>query len=376
MTIQNSENNHFKKTKEILEKEYGIEFDKMDDETKNFLEKKIRDAIEKEKKERKLADGNIKNTYAQDTYKEVAKNKEINNYIRRKIRIGKIPREEKEVLSVTDIINEIGINYGVDIKDIEKDNNGCIRRQIQRILKDKPDVENSYEKRKQNQARYFSRKIVDDMFGSKEFQEYIKKQIKKNPTYNSNIELLYERIRAFDRMQEEMHKLWESVGLTEEEGKYLELDKVTEKKYLRADELEVLQRKGLQLREELPEEDKKTLKEYEIFLLESESKEKEIERFYREKKMEIMISTLFNEHYSLDEEKLRNDIENYVQNDGIDVAIINEVALKEKGIYPMQSFPIKRITDNLKNSSYYVKKRKKATPKETQENTETGKETQ
>ena len=374
MVKQRSEKEKKKKVQKLLSEKFDFEYDEPDGKVKDTLDKKIKDEIDKYREETKRIDGSIKTIYRQDTYIKVAEDKGINSYIRKGIKTGKIPWKEKELISITDMINEIGVNYGVDIKKGD-DYESNIRRWIQRYLEDKPDEKaNPGTKTRGYKEKFFSRDVVNGMFGSEEFQKYIKKQLRKNQAYKSNMELLESRIKAFNDAQEEMYNLWFSVGLTREEGNYLEYDKLTEKKYLRADELKLLKRKGMQLRAELPEEEREKLEQYARFLLENENEEKEIERLFKEKKLEIMISALFNERYSLDEEKLRNDIENYVRSDGIDTIVIYEEQEKNK-TYPAQSFPVKRSVDNLKNNNHYVKK-KRITPRKAKENTKAGEEPQ
>ena len=90
----------------------------------------------------------------------------------------------------------------------------------------------------------------------------------------------------------EVSRRLECLMYTEEN--ILNVDSVTERNYLRVDELEWLDKKGICKRAELSSEDKRLLYRYEQHLKASPIQEKEVEDRYRQKKLEIMISALFS----------------------------------------------------------------------------------
>lgn len=94
---------------------------------------------------------------------------------------------------------------------------------------------------------------------------------------------------------------------------FLDVDRFGLKEYVTADELVILKKEGMHLRAELSDEDKETLTLYETFSSRNESEEREIERLFEQTKLEIMITALFNERFSLNEELLMKDIKNHVR---------------------------------------------------------------
>ncbi|MCC0643527.1 hypothetical protein [Clostridioides sp. ZZV14-6150] len=107
----------------------------------------------------------------------------------------------------------------------------------------------------------------------------------------------------------------------------------------------------MHLRSDLSDEDKETLKLYETFLRQSESEEREIERLFQQTKLEIMITALFNEQFSLNEELLMKDIKNYVR--GGEYTAIDAYQAKS------QEMVVRRSYLRLKKKKGYVQKKRK-----------------
>ncbi|HGM3506446.1 TPA: hypothetical protein ACKOR7_001012 [Clostridioides difficile] len=210
-------------------------------------------------------------------------------------------------LTITDILEHAKEEYGI-VTDFDDTNN---IRHIQRYMNDnkKPYVL----VKGKGKARYYTWADVDDYFNDAKVEHYYRKVAGKDLTYTTNKEIQFEQEQKFESFREERCKLLKKAGLTEADGNYFDVDRFGLKEYVTAAELVILKKKGMHLKADLSDEDKETLKLYETFLRQSESEEKEIERLFQQTKLEIMITALFNEHFSLNEELLMKDIKNYVR---------------------------------------------------------------
>ena len=143
--------------------------------------------------------------------------------------------------------------------------------------------------------------------------------------------------------------------MTKDEGYLLQFDQFNEKKYLRVDELQQLHKKGLILREDLTEEEKEHLKLYEYFLATSKAEDKRIEELFKERKIEIMITALFNKFFTLKENLLKEDISNYVHCGKYDSDLkelsIEDTTTKKQNVTVRRSY--ERLQDN---KNYYTEK--------------------
>lgn len=127
-------------------------------------------------------------------------------------------------------------------------------------------------------------------------------------TRNTDRLLLERQIESMKALKKDRKVLMEKLELSEEEALFLEADKVTKRQYLRMDELDFLNKKGLVLRDSLNDEETEDLNSFNYYEMIFESEEKEAEELFLQKKLEFMITALFNQNFILDEKKLREDI--------------------------------------------------------------------
>lgn len=214
-----------------------------------------------------------------------------------------------ELICTEDILLKVKNCYGVK----ETFSDSAVKKRIDRFLK--LQIEDNIitiEKRIGNE-RYFKSEIMDLVLNDGEMRTYFANKFEKRRNYKTNYELLIEQKNELKSMKQEIYALWEKVGLSKEEGNYLEFDKFNEQRYLRADELEVLDKKGMVLKDTLTADELEKLEMYNRNMLQYEYETKKVEEVFLQKKMEIMITALFNRYFILDEETLRKDIENSVR---------------------------------------------------------------
>lgn len=225
-------------------------------------------------------------------------------------------------------------------------------RKIQRRMREKEF--DKAPKSKEN-AHYYTRDVVEEVLADEDIVKYFGSIRSKKGTYKTNAQLFYEQREELEDRRDQLFKLWEDVGLTEEEGKYLEVDKITNKEYLRADELEFLKKKGMTLRADISDEEKASLDGYNQFLQRREHESEKIDEIFHQKKLEIMITAIFNEHFTLDEEQLYKDIKNSVSGGKYDS--VGSTKRKDgKTVIPSQ--PVRRSYLRLQNGKNYVHKKK------------------
>lgn len=248
-------------------------------------------------------------------------------------------------LTTEDILNRAKDEYGI-VTDLEDTNN---IRHIQRYMSKnaKPYVL----VKGKGKARYYRWSDVEDYFNDVKTERYYRKISEKDLTYTTNKEVLFEQQEQLEANKEEHRKLFKKVGLTEAEGNFLDADRFGLQEYVQADELEILKKRGMHLRSELSEEDMETLRQYHIFLAKSEREEQEIDRLFHQTKLEIMISALFNERFSLNEELLMNDIKNYVRG--------GEYSTIQRDNAKSPSMAVRRSYLRFKKQKGYVQKRSK-----------------
>lgn len=250
--------------------------------------------------------------------------------------------------STRDIVEKAKKIYKIDFNY----DDDAMQRQVQRYFGKK---HNKSEKNKsKGKGRYYSTEQVDALLSDEKYIEYFQKiSDKKNKhRHRSNEELILEQKAELNNKKEELFKLWEKAGLTDEEGNYLEFDKFNQRKYLQADELVFLNRKGMTLREDLSDEEKEMLIMFERLQQEDEFETKKVEEIFTQKKLEMMITALFNKQFTLDEEMLHNDINNWVRGGeySSNTYILN-------GEAPSQE--VRRSFLRLQNINNYVAEKKK-----------------
>lgn len=259
-------------------------------------------------------------------------------------------------LTITDILERAKEEYGInnyyydDDYDVKEDMN--MTRHIQRYMNDnkKPYVL----VKGKGKARYYAWEDVEEYFNDVKVERYYRNIAGKDSTYTTNKEIQLEQEQEFESFRKERLKLLEKAGLTEDDGNFLDVDRFGLKEYVTVDELVILKKKGMHLRADLSDEDKETLTLYETFQRQSESEEQEIERLFQQTKLEIMITALFNERFSLNEERLMKDIKNYVH--GGEYSVMQSINKKPLN---KQTSEVRRSYLRLKKKKgYYQRKRK------------------
>lgn len=210
-------------------------------------------------------------------------------------------------LTIPDILERAKEEYGITEDWYDANNTRHIQRYMSENTKPYVLVKGK------GKTRYYRGCDVDDYFDDVKVERYYRKIAGKDLTYTTNKEVEFEQEQEFEVFREERRQLQKKAGLTEDDMNFLDVDRFGLKEYVTADELVILKKKGMHLRADLSDEDKETLKQYEIFLSRSESEEREIEHLFEQTKLEIMITALFNERFSLNEERLLKDITNYVR---------------------------------------------------------------
>lgn len=257
---------------------------------------------------------------------------------------------EQGFFSIDNILETVIIIYR--IRDKDKRLIANIRREIQRYMKDKP-FEQPIKQR--GSTHYFKQDVIDEMLCDKAMINYFEKTSGHSRSYKTNLELAYERQSELKEVEKVLSEKWEKVGLTEEEGKQLEIDKITQKEYLTVDELLFLNLKGLVLRSSLSEEEKSLLAWYHQQEAADEAETKQVEELFYRKKLEIMITALFEQYFTLDERKLKNDINNYVRGGESSVIVTYDGSINNN--LPEQT--VTRSNLRLQNNKNYYKKREK-----------------
>lgn len=234
----------------------------------------------------------------------------------------------KGLYSTENIRDEVKKIYNITYQCNDK----TIMRHIQRYMV------NHHKSSPPNAIGYYERKVVDSYLSNKQTKEHFNKIISGNIDYKSDEALMLERKSELDKNKNELYGLWEKAGLTKEEGNLLEIDKITRKEYLTVEELLYLDKKGLVLKSDLTNEETKYLKLHEQMKQQSKNEEKEIQELFYRKKIEIMITALFNEYYTLNEEDLYNDISLYVHGGG------NSIVYTENGTTNNEHIPDQEVS--------------------------------
>lgn len=286
-----------------------------------------------------------------------------NNYDTKKIfatlpkRGGKIVAKNKDfenngLFSIDEIIKILKTVFEIE----NKMNTGqieALKRKLQRDFKSRYSSEATYQDGN-GKRKYYPRKIVEEYINDEITIRYFQRNF-KSKNYRPNKLLVAEQLQEFNEIENEIYKSWDEVGLTKDEGYLLQFDQFNEKKYLRVDELQQLHKKGLILREDLTEEEKEHLKLYEYFLATSKAEDKRIEELFKERKIEIMITALFNKFFTLKENLLKEDISNYVHCGKYDSDLkelsIEDTTTKKQNVTVRRSY--ERLQDN---KNYYTEK--------------------
>lgn len=188
----------------------------------------------------------------------------------------------------------------------------AIKMKINRSI-DVLNIKPTMVKIKQNEYKYIEHSDVYRIFdnNSEYFSGY---SSEKNFVYEFQIQSCLDKQKEIDEYLSKREEEYKEVGLTKEEGQYLDVDTALYREYLSVEELKLLNKKGLILRNssDLKAEDIELLKENEQIALQFEAEEKMVDELFYKKKLEIMITALFDKYFELDEKQLREDIYNYV----------------------------------------------------------------
>ena len=179
-----------------------------------------------------------------------------------------------------------------------------------------------------NNTFYYKRnKKIDKVLTGEEFKKYLEKLTKNNDLNNPNTDsmLWKNRINSIKTVKKERKALREKLELSKEEARFLDLDKITEKQYLRMDEMEFLNKKGLVLRDSLNDEELENLEAYNRYQMQYEAEEERAEQLFQQKRLEFMVTALFNQSFILDEKKLREDIGTFVHSGEGDNALVTKI---------------------------------------------------
>lgn len=258
---------------------------------------------------------------------------------------------EPDEFSTEDILKKIKSHY--HIEHTLEDNN--LRRMIQRFMKDNKVNRN----RGKGHAYCYKLTVIEELLEDKKIITHCRKISGKNGTYQTNHMVLQEQKEELDAIQNMIVQLQESVGVTPEEAMILDLDKATDQIYLSVDELKLFNdnnivKKGLCLKEDLSNDEKEFLNDYQNHLRSEDYTEKKIEQLFHEKKLELMITALFeNQGFTLDEALLRTDISSFLRG-GKYTATFNSVDLDLKEPSPIE----RRSFLRLKQGKGYVRKKK------------------
>lgn len=260
--------------------------------------------------------------------------------------------KKEEYFNVKDILCEAKQIYSIN----SDDHDAALKAYIQHFLTNYC-KENNYRPKdlgEAGKALYYERKVVDALLSNKKVIHYFTKKHSSLKTYKKNIQLAYGEKSELDAKKQSLLKKWEQAGLTEEEGNKLEFDKLTSKQYLTVDELIVLGLEGMIPRSSLSDVDKDRLKWFHDQEILEEEEIKRTEQLLYLKKIEIMLSAIFNEEYKLDEEKLRRDILNVIRGGEYSPLITNNGFIEDQN--PEQA--VRRSYKNLQSCKNYYKKKR------------------
>lgn len=257
--------------------------------------------------------------------------------------------DRNQFFSIKQIFEKLKECY--KIPRIDKREQDVIIRKLQRDLKK---LEPNPQKGNKH-TYYYPKQIVEEYLDSAKTFRYFRNRYKTG-NYKPNNLLIAEEKEELNQQERAIYTLWEEVGLTTEEGNFLQFDQFNQKEYLRPDELKQLGKKGLVPRDSLTDEEIEDLSLYDYVLRTNQAEEKRINHLFQKKKMEIMLTALFNQYFVLDEDLLKKDISNYVHMGKFDM--IEDEAKEEKSLKSKRNHaPARRSFEKLQNASNYYKKK-------------------
>lgn len=247
----------------------------------------------------------------------------------------------------TDILKIAKKMYHITSDDFDQ----SMMRKIQRYLKDygiKKDPHST------KTGFYYKKSDIDSLLSDKKMRGYFEKTKNSHTKYKTNAELLQIQQAELKQKEDSLRNLWQKVGISPDEGMFLEIDRLTDHNYVRPDELEYLGKKGMTLLKDLTDDERSLLVDYNHFLQRNDAESEQIEILFHQKKIELMITALFNEHYKLDETLLYKDIINYIRGGKYDST--NNGCIYDDGNISSQI--IRRSYLRLKEGHDYIHKKK------------------
>ena len=254
---------------------------------------------------------------------------------------------DKGLYRTTDILKIAKKMYHITSDDFDQ----SMMRKIQRYLKDygiKKDP------RSTKTGFYYQKSDIDSLLSDKKMRGYFEKTKNSHTKYKTNAELLQIQQAELKQKEDSLRNLWQKVGISPDEGMFLEIDRLTDHNYVRPDELEYLEKKGMTLLKDLTDDERSLLVDYNHFLQRNDAESEQIEILFHQKKIELMITALFNEHYKLDETLLYKDIINYIRGGKYDST--NNGCIYDDGNISSQT--IRRSYLRLKEGHDYIHKKK------------------
>lgn len=255
-------------------------------------------------------------------------------------------------ISIKQILEILLKVFKVD-KITEKDRKKLTRK-IQRDFQE--DYKTYAVKVRGSKANYYPKEIVVEYVYDEHTIRYFNR-VFKSMYYRPNKLLIAEQLEELDERKQEIYSSWEEVGLSKEDGNILQFDQFNEKKYLTVDELKQLNKKGLVFRDTLTNDEKEHLELYKYHLATNQAQDQEIEKIFKEKKLEIMITALFNQSFTLNEDLLKDDIKSVIKGGKYDPNL-KQISIDDKST-EKQNVSARRSYERLqKDSNYYTKKKK------------------
>ncbi len=238
-------------------------------------------------------------------------------------------------------------------------NRSAVQRFLQIHLKNQNINKSCILGKKSANTNYFTNEIINELFSNKDVIRYFERIANKAQNYKTNSELYQERMDEIKSSRVETKQLLKELELTEHDVLFLVNDTNKDHLYLNMDELQFLKKKGIVKIANLTMDEKEMLQLYYKAKEADRIETQKIEETFKYKKLEIMISALFNEKYTLNEELLLDDITNKIRGGEhdtifyareIDEKILNNKELSDKQILESAGDPY-LVNDNMEKIS-------------------------
>lgn len=162
-------------------------------------------------------------------------------------------------------------------------------------------------------SHYVDKKFVDRFFTDKKVQKHLAKIGNRTTVYKTAEQLELEAVAdGMETLHEDIKKQ-EQAGITNDDSALMFFDEADEAhRYLTVDELIAVNRKGLTRKNELTDTELQALMNYNSEQRLNSQNQMEIDRLFKEKKFEIMLTALFEDKFLFYDKELKEDIEKYV----------------------------------------------------------------